>query len=192
MKKTLSGFTVVELAIVIVVVGVLVTLVIASYNGTQAQTRDAKRISDMAKIADAVTLFRIKNGNDVNSTAGCGSGNGWFNYADPSAVAGASYYRSVLSCLVTAGYLDESFIDPSGCTTLTSSAGSGLASPSCDSSIGRGYMKYSCVQNGETVTYVYTKLETGGNNEDVLNSGGCQASFVGNTTYQMNYFVKAD
>lgn len=192
MIKSKSGFTIVEMAVVIAVIGILAAITIFAYGGIQEQTRDTKRMSDLSKIADAIQLYRQKNGNDVQTGSGCGSGNGWFNYRDPAAAPGGSYENSVLSCLVKAGYLDESFIDPSGCTTLTSANGSGLPNPSCNSNNGAGYMKYSCIQNGVTVSYIYTRLEASGNTNDVLNSGGCSASFVGNTTYRMNYFVKAD
>ena len=193
MIKSRSGFTIVEMVVVIAVIGILAAITIVTYDNIQAQARDSKRISDLARISDAIQLYRQKNGNDVQTGSGCGSGNGWFNYQDPAVAPGGAYEKSVLSCLVNAGYLDESFIDPTGCTTTWGSKdGSKLPSPTCTKD-GYAYMKYSCPQNGVTVTYIYARLEGRTSTQEVLDSGGCNASFVGDpATYKMNYFVKVD
>ena len=208
MKKTITGFTVVELIVTITVLAILAGIIYVGYNGTQERSRDVKRMNDLAMIAEAIQLYREKEGHDVQTVgttkADCGrydidgvtplgggssnGGSGWFNHATTSTT---SYSVSVLKCLTYKGYLNDSFIDPSGCTTTNSSAGSSLPNPSCDSSVGVGYMKYSCVQGGQTVTYIYARLETSGSTTDVLNGGGCSASFVTTSPYLMNYFVKA-
>ena len=56
MKKD-RGFTIVELLIVIVVIGILAAIVIVAYNGVQSRARDSNNKTDavsIAKIAEAV------------------------------------------------------------------------------------------------------------------------------------------
>lgn len=62
MKKTTSGFTIVELLIVIVVIGILAAITIVAYNGIQQRGRDAQRSSDIASIQKALELYHIDNG----------------------------------------------------------------------------------------------------------------------------------
>ena len=54
MQKTKSGFTIVELLIVIVVIGILATVTIAIYNGIQQRARDNIRKADLAAIEKAL------------------------------------------------------------------------------------------------------------------------------------------
>jgi prepilin-type N-terminal cleavage/methylation domain-containing protein len=61
MKKTTSGFTIVELLVVIVVIAILAAITIVAYNGIQARARDTQRIQDIKTIAKAHELYNIKN-----------------------------------------------------------------------------------------------------------------------------------
>ncbi len=56
------GFTIVELLIVIVVIGILATLVITTYNGIQEKARDTKRKTDINAIQGQVEAFQAQNG----------------------------------------------------------------------------------------------------------------------------------
>lgn len=58
MQKTKSGFTIVELLIVIVVIAILAAISIVAYNGMQARSRDAKRSSDVANITKALESYK--------------------------------------------------------------------------------------------------------------------------------------
>ena len=57
-----TGFTIVELLIVIVVIGILAAITIVAYNGVQVRARDNIRKSDLAAIVKAVELFKADNG----------------------------------------------------------------------------------------------------------------------------------
>lgn len=61
MKKQ-TGFTIVELLIVIVVIGILAAITIVAYNGIQSRARDTQRISDLKSIAKAVEAYKINTG----------------------------------------------------------------------------------------------------------------------------------
>lgn len=62
MRKTTSGFTIVELLIVIVVIAILAAITIVAYNGIQNRTNDAAIQADLANYAKKAELFNIDNG----------------------------------------------------------------------------------------------------------------------------------
>ena len=77
MKKTISGFTIVEILIVIVVIGVLATVSLVSYNGITERARFVSMRSDLSQINDLVQLYYAQNGNypiTPSSGTGCSSG----------------------------------------------------------------------------------------------------------------------
>jgi prepilin-type N-terminal cleavage/methylation domain-containing protein len=61
MKRSLRGFTLVELIVVIVILGILSTIGFVSYNGYLGGARDSNRITQMKNINDALTLYSGKN-----------------------------------------------------------------------------------------------------------------------------------
>ena len=74
LKKHNKGFTIVELLIVIVVIGILALLVITTYSGIQAKARNSKRQTDIASLQTQLEAFFSQNGyypslTDMNSAA---------------------------------------------------------------------------------------------------------------------------
>ena len=72
LKKRNQGFTIVELLIVIVVIGILALLVITTYSGIQAKARNSKRQTDIASLQTQLEAFFSQNGyypslTDMNS-----------------------------------------------------------------------------------------------------------------------------
>ena len=164
-----TGFTIVELLIVIVVIAILAAITIVAYNGIQQRARDTQRKSDIANIAKALKLYAVDKGDYIASGSGCGAngnGNGYFNYK------GTSYPESIAQCLVNSGVVSSMPSDPSGLITC-----SGL---DC-----RTYMKYTCTSG----TYLYANLETAPHNGDETD-GTCYAA--GDTERGINYVVKVD
>jgi general secretion pathway protein G len=62
LKRKDSGFTIVELLIVIVVIGILATLVIVTFTGIQQRARNTKRQTDINAIASHVEAYFADNG----------------------------------------------------------------------------------------------------------------------------------
>jgi type II secretion system protein G len=56
------GFTIVELLIVVVVIGILAAIVIVAYNGITNSAHESTVKSDLANIAKKVELFRVEKG----------------------------------------------------------------------------------------------------------------------------------
>jgi prepilin-type N-terminal cleavage/methylation domain-containing protein len=62
MLKTKSGFTIVELLIVIVVIAILAAISIVAYNGIQERARFATMRSDIATLNKAIQLYYADKG----------------------------------------------------------------------------------------------------------------------------------
>lgn len=60
-RSRLRGFTIVELLIVIVVIGILAALVLTSVLGAQARARETKRITDLVSTKKQLELYKIEN-----------------------------------------------------------------------------------------------------------------------------------
>jgi len=69
-QKPPAGFTIVELLIVIVVIGILAAITIVSFNGVQSRAADARRASDVAAYTKAITAARQNTGNVLMTITG--------------------------------------------------------------------------------------------------------------------------
>lgn len=74
-----SGFTIVELLIVIVVIAILAAISIVAYRGIQARAEFSVMQSDFETLTKAIELYKINNGTYPNS-ASCASTGGDANY----------------------------------------------------------------------------------------------------------------
>jgi len=66
MKKSLPatwrGFTLIELLIVITIIGILMSVLLVSYQGTRVTARDGKRKADLEQIRSALQLYHADCG----------------------------------------------------------------------------------------------------------------------------------
>src|SRR4051812_16253834 len=62
LKKRNQGFTIVELLIVIVVIGILALLVITTYSGIQQKARNSQRQTDVQSLQTQMEAFFSQNG----------------------------------------------------------------------------------------------------------------------------------
>lgn len=56
------GFTIVELLIVIVVIGILAAITVVAFNGIQSRAENTKTITSVAAYTKALNLYRTENG----------------------------------------------------------------------------------------------------------------------------------
>lgn len=61
MRQKQTGFTIVELLIVIVVIGILAAITVVAYNGVQARAATAKKQSDIAQIQKKFAAYLVLN-----------------------------------------------------------------------------------------------------------------------------------
>ncbi len=66
--KKADGFTLVELLIVVVIIGILSIAVVVNLNGAQARARDAKRVADLMQISRAMEVYFYEYGEYPNNT----------------------------------------------------------------------------------------------------------------------------
>jgi prepilin-type N-terminal cleavage/methylation domain-containing protein len=79
MKKTQSGFSLVELLVVIGVVGILAAVLFANFAGSSAVSRDAKRQADVRLVSVALESYKSKYG---RYPEGCNGAGAWSGHAD--------------------------------------------------------------------------------------------------------------
>lgn len=60
MKRARSGFTVLEILIVLAVFGLLATLAVLSLNSARARVRDAQRLSDVSTVRAALSQYWLE------------------------------------------------------------------------------------------------------------------------------------
>lgn len=85
-KKT--GFTLIELMVVIAIIGILSTILYASFDVAKAQSRDKVRMASLKELQLAIELYKAQNG--VYPTRGCGNV-GDFAGPGPVPAAGNGY-----------------------------------------------------------------------------------------------------
>lgn len=71
-----TGFTIVELLIVIVVIGILAAITIVAYNGAQDKARAATVASDLREAADQLNIDQARTGQYPLTLAAANGGSG--------------------------------------------------------------------------------------------------------------------
>ena len=117
-----SGFTIVELLIVIVVIAILAAISIIAYTGIQGRAKDTQRLQDMSTIVRALEAYKIVNGR-YPSQVGTPDAGGWEITSDGTS---ATNFLSILKSNQTG--ITTVPVDPTN-STVSGTVGSGFRSP---------------------------------------------------------------
>jgi general secretion pathway protein G len=133
MQKSKSGFTIVELVVVIVVIAILASITIVAYSGAQGRSRDARRKTDVANIAKALEVYYSDNGRYPVTSGSTSINAGWASSVDAS-------WATLENTLVTANDIDSLPTDPRNIPN-TGAASTGVI-------YGTGNFSYAIYVNG--------------------------------------------
>lgn len=101
-KQGYSGFTLVELMVVMVIIGIIMALSTSAYQGAKASARDAKRKADLEDIRAALEIYRadcgkypdaITAGGAIIGTETACSGNSYMSQVPQDPQNGTKSYR---------------------------------------------------------------------------------------------------
>lgn len=104
MYKT-KGFTIVELLIVIVVIGILAAITIVAFNGVQQRAKNTQATSDLTNIKKAMLAYKARHG-ELPPT-----GDAWNYSTNPPT---CNVINNVITALATEGYTGLKATDPWG------------------------------------------------------------------------------
>jgi general secretion pathway protein G len=148
MKKTTSGFTIVELLVVIVVIAILAAITIVAYNGIQSRAENTKTISAVSQWAKAIRLYEADKGSWPANNSCLGSATTY----NPSEYNGRCWPGSTSGWVVNPSFLSEmqpyignSYPEPSTKALIDTANGNEF----------RGAMYY---QNSSTDKRIYVEL----------------------------------
>jgi prepilin-type N-terminal cleavage/methylation domain-containing protein len=138
----MSGFTIVELLIVIVVIAILATLAIVAYNGIQARAVAVTLQSDLSNASKVLKLYQVDNGyypTSIDPTTYCptpvdaryclkpSSGNSFANYTSDNVASPQTFSLNAVSANGTQYYISEDSDASSSSGTFTMAAITGTA-----------------------------------------------------------------
>ena len=93
MFKTKSGFTIVELLIVIVVIAILAAISIVAYNGIQDRAHNSSIYAGIDAYHKAIKLYAIDNGSYPSQIPACFGGNATLGANNDQCMTTATNYK---------------------------------------------------------------------------------------------------
>lgn len=161
-KQKQTGFTLIEILVVISIIGLLSSVLLVSIARTRARARDAKRIADIKQIQKALDIY-IQNHGSLPVPSSYGRSNvspgwwdGWWDLSTNTAGNG------FLNFLVTDGIITKAPSDPRNSPAGYNGApGNGYQYFYFVAPKGYNYQGGSCVVNtGDAYMLGITKLES--------------------------------
>jgi len=122
MKKQLNaeGFTIIEILVVVVIIGILASIVVVSFNSTLRKSRDARRLADMQEIIKALDTYYVEHNQYPGHVSVYGECEGSCGCWDTSTVDNDGDGKPFIEPLIDEHYLKTTPQDPinnGNCTT---------------------------------------------------------------------------
>lgn len=108
-QQRTRGFTIVELLIVIVVIGILAAITLVAFNGIRDRAAFAQEKSDMAAINKLIQMYHADNGS-YPDTGGNASWRGWSQSTTNFVPGIVPKYASSLPQRPAGGHTNESYL----------------------------------------------------------------------------------
>ena len=128
--KTTSGFTIVELLIVIVVIGILAAITIVAFNGVQERAKISLLVSDLNSASKQLKIDQVSSGNYPATVAAANGGQGLksspgitYRYAVDNTVNPQTYCLSATNGTVFYSLTDSSAPTTGSCVNIALGAG---------------------------------------------------------------------
>jgi prepilin-type N-terminal cleavage/methylation domain-containing protein len=104
MQRTQKGFTLIEVLIVVVIIGILASLILLGFGPTRQAARDARRVQDLRQVQHALELYFRRCGyypaaDDPSMNPPCGAAFD-FSKSDPSMTSAAASWAAMSASLM--------------------------------------------------------------------------------------------
>jgi prepilin-type N-terminal cleavage/methylation domain-containing protein len=154
-SKQQTGFTIVELLIVIVIIAILAAITIVAFNGVQNRAENAKTVSAVNAYKKALHQYAIENGSYPTTGAFCLGD----QYDILNGVAGCRYSTSVIAN--TAGAASRNLLKPYVGNTLPMPSTKVMTNSSGTGFVGIYFYgtSYGYTLNGEKVVALWYTIE---------------------------------
>lgn len=189
-QKRQTGFTIVELLIVIVVIGILAAITIVAYNGIQKRAQGSAASSALSQSAKKLALYQVDNGIYPLSLSVAGvSSSGTVSYQYSQTSAGAGYCITATSGSVSYKITENTQPTAGACP---GDAQDGFVATSCLSILNAGYSTgnglYRITPAGAPSDYfVYCDMTTsGGGWTLIVNNPGPSSTWNLTNIYSLN------
>lgn len=173
--RTNRGFTIVELLIVILVIGILAAITLAAFNGVQRKARDSDRKTDISAIKKALELYYVDNGTYPSSTGSTTINASWTTSADPS--------WANLSAQLVPKYMSTLPKDPQTASNANPAIYSGFNYDYIK--LENGWCNTTAAKPGYLLAYRYESVSN-----DYVIDGDCPGASTQPTNYDSSEYVR--
>ena len=136
-----KGFTIIEIALVLAIAGLIFLMVFIALPAVQRTQRDAKRRDDVGRLLTAIQKFQTNNRGALPTGNTGADGISWESQVVKDAEAGATDWAGFFK-----SFLGEDFEDPKGHYYK-------IAAGDCNTKVGEGVCSYGSEANNDSIAF---------------------------------------
>jgi general secretion pathway protein G len=76
-RRSRPGFTLIEILIVVIILGILAAIVIPQFSNASSDAKKASLRSTVQTLRSQIALYKLQHGDTLPNLSGTGAGNGW-------------------------------------------------------------------------------------------------------------------